>query len=264
MPPRSASADRSRRLLTWLARPAVAVVVLVFWIGYVVLWDLPSYVLPHPFKVVSTFAKLAAAGVLARHALFTLQAVVLGFALGTTAAIVLGTLISRSRFVEAVLRPYIVASQTTPTLVLAPLFLVWFGFGIASKVLIAALICFFPLLVNVIIGFRSVGESELRLFRALGAGAWQTFVHLQIPSALPFIFAGLRITSILAVIGAVVGEFVGSPAGLGYLAVTAAGNLDTEILFSAVFSLMLMGLAFYLLVTLVERRVLFWHESARR
>jgi NitT/TauT family transport system permease protein len=253
----------SRRLALWLARPGVAVVALGLWIGYVVWWDLPSYVLPHPFHVARTFVTLAASGVLLRHALFTVQAVVLGFALGTAAALVLGTLISRSRFVEAVVRPYIVASQTTPTLVLAPLFLVWFGFGIASKVLIAALICFFPLLINVIIGFRSVGESELRLFRSLRASAWQTFVHLQVPSALPFIFAGLRITTILSVIGAVVGEFVGSPAGLGYLAVTAAGNLDTEILFSAVFSLMLMGLVFYLLVTLVERRVLFWHESAR-
>jgi NitT/TauT family transport system permease protein len=253
-----------KRLLLWTARPAVAIVVLALWIGYITLRDLPSYVLPHPADVVRTFVKLARQGILLRHALFTLQAVLLGFALGTAAALVLGTLISRSRFVEATLRPYIVASQTTPTLVLAPLFLVWFGFGLTSKVLIAALICFFPLLVNVIIGFRSVGESERRLFRAFGANAWQTFVRLQVPSALPFIFAGLRITSILAVIGAVVGEFVGSPAGLGYLAVTAAGNLETEVLFSAVLSLMLMGLGFYLLITLVERRVLHWHESARR
>ena len=252
------------RLLLWAARPAVAVVVLALWIGYITIRELPPYVLPHPADVVRMFVKLARQGVLLRHALFTLQAVVLGFALGTAAALVLGTLISRSRFVEATLRPYIVASQTTPTLVLAPLFLVWFGFGITSKVLIAAIICFFPLLVNVIIGFRSVGDNERRLFRALGATAWQTFVRLQVPSALPFIFAGLRITSILAVIGAVVGEFVGSPAGLGYLAVTAAGNLETEVLFSAVLSLMLMGLGFYLLITLVERRVLHWHESARR
>ena len=252
-----------RQVWLWAARPAVAVVVLGLWIGYVRLWDLPSYVLPHPADVAATFARLARSGVLARHAAFTLQAVALGFALGTTAALAIGTLISRSRFAEAVLRPYIVASQTTPTLVLAPLFLVWFGFGITSKVLIAALICFFPLLVNVIIGFRSVGENELRLFRSYRASAWQTFARLQVPAALPFIFAGLRITSILSVIGAVVGEFVGSPAGLGYLAVTSAGNLDTETLFSAVFSLMVMGLVFYLLITLVERRVLFWHESGR-
>jgi NitT/TauT family transport system permease protein len=253
-----------RRWIVWIARPAVAVVVIALWIAYIELLDLPGYFLPHPATVLRTFVRLASSGLLLKHAVFTLQAVVLGFLLGTTAAIVLGTLISRSRAVEAVLRPYIVASQTTPTLVLAPLFLVWFGFGITSKVLIAALICFFPLLVNVIVGFRSVGDHELRLFRSYRAGAWQTFVHLQVPSALPFIFAGLRITSILSVIGAVVGEFVGSPAGLGYLAVTSAGNLDTDVLFSAVLSLMLMGISFYLLITAVERKLLFWHESARR
>jgi NitT/TauT family transport system permease protein len=242
----------------------VAVLVLSLWVGYVELWDLPSYFLPHPVDVARKFAALIGSGLLLEHAAATLQEVVLGFALGTSAAIVLGTLISRSRFAEQVLRPYIVASQTTPTLVLAPLFLVWFGFGLTSKVLIAAIICFFPLLVNVMIGFRSVGEAERRLFRSLQASAWQTFVRLEAPSAAPFVFAGLRITSLLSVIGAVVGEFVGARAGLGYLAITAAGNLETEILFSAVFSLMLMGLAFYGLITLLERRILFWHQSARR
>ena len=252
------------RTLLWVARTAVALAVLGGWIVYVEGWKLPTYFLPHPFQVARTFARLAAGGVLAKHAVFTLQAAVLGFALGSVAAIVLGTLISRSRAVESILRPYIIASQTTPTLVLAPLFLVWFGFGITSKVLIAAIICFFPLLVNVIVGFRSVGDNELRLFRAYRASAWQTFVRLQVPSALPFIFAGLRITSLLSVIGAVVGEFVGSQAGLGYLAVTAAGNLDMDILFAAVLTLMAVGLSFYLLVTGAERRLLFWHESVRR
>jgi NitT/TauT family transport system permease protein len=255
---------RRRSLWLWLARPAVAVAALGAWTAYVEIWRLPVYVLPHPAKVATTLVRLALSGVLARHALFTLRAAVLGFALGTLAALVLGTLISRSRFVEATLRPYIVATQTTPTLVLAPLFLVWFGFGITSKVLIAALICFFPLLVNVIVGFRSVGESELRLFRAYRAGGWQTFVHLQLPSALPFVFAGLRVTSILCVIGAVVGEFVGSQAGLGYLAVTSAGNLDMDILLSAVVVLMMMGLGLHVLVAAAERKLLFWHESTRR
>jgi len=258
------SALAERRAGLWSARAGVAALVLGGWIVYVEGWKLPTYFLPHPFKVAQTLVRLAASGVLARHALFTLQAAVLGFLLGSLTAVVLGTLISRSRAVESVLRPYIIASQTTPTLVLAPLFLVWFGFGIASKVLIAGIICFFPLLVNVIVGFRSVGESERRLFRSYNAGAWQTFVSLQVPSALPFIFAGLRITCLLSVIGAVVGEFVGSQAGLGYLAVTAAGNLDMDVLFAAVLTLMVIGLSFYLVISLAERQLLFWHESSRR
>jgi NitT/TauT family transport system permease protein len=242
----------------------VAVAVLSAWIAYIRLWELPGYFLPHPWDVAVRFVGLVDSGVLIRHLAFTGRSVVLGFSLGAAAAITVGTLISRSRFVESLLRPYVVALQTTPILVLAPLFLVWFGFGITSKVLIAAIICFFPLLVNVIVGFRSVGEPERRLFHSLRAGPWQTFVHLEVPHALPFIFAGLRITSLLSVTGAVVGEFVGSPAGLGYLSLASAGNLDTDVLFSAVFTLMLMGLSFYGLIVLVERRLLFWHESARR
>jgi len=253
----------SRRRL-WIARPLVAVAFFSIWIAYVRLWDLPGYFLPHPWDVGVRFAHLVGSGVLVRHALFTLQSVLLGFSLGAVAAIVAGTLISRSRFVEGLLRPYVVALQTTPILTLAPLFLVWFGFGITSKVLIAAIICFFPLLVNVILGFRSVGDNERRLFQALHASAWRTFVHLEVPHALPFLFAGLRIASLLSVTGAVVGEFVGSQAGLGYLALASAGNLETEVLFSAVLSLMLIGFSFYGLIVLIERRLLFWHESARQ
>jgi NitT/TauT family transport system permease protein len=248
----------------WIARPLVAVAFLSAWIGYIALADLPGYFLPDPRDVGRRFLSLLSSGVLIRHLAFTARSVVLGFSLGTIAAILVGTLISRSRFLEGVLRPYIVALQTTPILVLAPLFLVWFGFGVTSKVLIAAIICFFPLLVNVIAGFRSVGEQERRLFRALRAGRWQTFVRLEVPHALPFMFAGLRIASLLSVTGAVVGEFVGSQAGLGYLSLSAAGNLDTDVVFSAVLTLMLMGLTFYGLITLIERRLLFWHESARR
>ena len=254
----------SRRALLWIARPLVAVAFLSAWIAYIALADLPSYFLPHPREVALRFARLSSSGLLLQHLLFTARAVLLGFALGAAAAITAGTLISRSRFLESLLRPYIVALQTTPILVLAPLFLVWFGFGLTSNVLIAAIICFFPLLVNVIAGFRSVGEQERRLFRSFRAGPWQTFVRLEVPHALPLIFAGLRIASLLSVTGAMVGEFVGSPAGLGYLSLAAAGNLDTDVLFSAVFTLMLMGLTFYGLIALIERRLLFWHESVRR
>jgi NitT/TauT family transport system permease protein len=252
------------RALLWVARPLVAVAFVAAWIAYIMLADLPGYFLPHPRDVALPLVRLLSSGILIHHLLFTARSVVLGFSLGAVAAIAAGTLISRSRFAESLLRPYIVALQTTPILVLAPLFLVWFGFGMTSKVLIAGIICFFPLLVNVIAGFRSVGEQELRLFRSLRAGPWQTFIHLEVPHALPFIFAGLRIASPLSVTGAVVGEFVGSPAGLGYLSLPAAGNLDTDVLFSAVSMLMVMGLTFYGLIAFVERRLLFWHESARR
>lgn len=244
--------------LSWIARPLVAVGVLAAWIAYVEIAQPPSFFFPHPTEVLSAFVKILSGGVLLRHGLATLQAALGGFALGACAAFVIGGAISRSALVERILRPYLIASQTTPIIVLAPLFLVWFGFGLASKLMIAAILCFFPVLVNVVSGLRSFSADELKLFRSMRASRWQQLVYLEVPSALPFIFAGLRIASVLCVIGAVVGEFVGARAGLGYLALTAAGNLETETVFVAVFVLMALGLSLYGLVTIVERRVLFW------
>ena len=249
---------RGGTLPLWVARPAVAVLVLALWIGYILVWRIPSYVLPHPADIVAKLWQQVASGQIFPHLWATVQEAGLGLLLGSAAAIFIGALISRSPFVENVLRPYIIATQTTPMVALAPLFLVWFGFGILPKILIAAIICFFPLLVNVMAGLRSVSATERRLFRSLNASRWQTFVHLEIPNALPFIFAGLRVTVVLSVIGSVVGEFVGAKAGLGYLAVTAAGNMDTELLFVAVLLLMALGLTLYLVVVEAERRILFW------
>lgn len=246
------------RLALWAARVGVAVFALGVWIGYIRLWKIPSYVLPHPADVLHKLVQQVGSGDIFPHVIATAQEAGLGFLTGSVMAVLIGTLISRSRFAEDVLRPYIIASQTTPLVVLAPLFLVWFGFGILPKVLIAAIICFFPLLVNVMAGLGSIQATERQLFRSLGASKWQTFIRLEVPRALPFVFAGFRITVVLSVIGSVVGEFVGAKAGLGYLAVTAAGNMDTELLFVSVVMLMAMGLTLYLLVVEAERRVLFW------
>jgi len=249
---------QGKRLPLWLARPLVAVVLVVVWIAYIRIWNIPSYMMPHPWDVLVRLTSQIVSGDIFPHLWATAQEAFFGFLLGSVTAIILGSLISRSRYLEDVLRPYIIASQTTPLVVLAPLFLVWFGFGLLPKVLIAAIICFFPLLVNVMAGLQSVGALERRLFQSLRASRWQSFIYLEVPYAMPYIFAGLRITVVLSVIGAVVGEFVGARAGLGYLAVTAAGNMDTELLFSSVILLMAMGLTLYLTVVAVERRILYW------
>lgn len=260
---RAGAAD-IRQVALWIARPAVAVAIIGLWIAYVDIGDLPSYFLPHPVDVLRSFSRLIVSGEIWPHVAATAAEALLGFLLGTSSAVAMGTLISRSPFVESTIRPYIIASQTTPIIVLAPLFLVWFGFGLLPKVLIAAIVCFFPLLVNVMAGLSSVSETERRLFRSLEASRWQTFIYLEVPRALPFIFAGLRITCVLSIIGAVVGEFVGARAGLGYLALTAAGNLQTEVLFSAVIALMILGVSFYTLVGLLERKLLFWNDDQKR
>lgn len=253
---------RSRKLGSelwlWLARPAFGIAVIAIWAGYVTILDVPSYFLPHPFDVARELVSFVGTGRVWPHLFATVTEAGLGFLLGSIAALCTGVLISRSPFLEDVLRPYVIASQTTPIIVIAPLFLVWFGFGLLSKVLIAALICFFPVLVNVMAGLGAVSETERRLFRSLEANPWQLFSMLEVRRALPFIFAGLRVACILSIIGAVVGEFVGAHAGLGYVALTAAGNLQTELLFVAVIILMLVGITFYNLIVHLQKRIIFW------
>ncbi|MBI3078619.1 MAG: ABC transporter permease, partial [Deltaproteobacteria bacterium] len=160
--------------------------------------------------------------------------------------------------VELVLRPYLVASQTTPIIVLAPLFLVWFGFGILSKVVVSFLIAFFPIVIDTVVGMRSVEPEMLHLARSLGARPLQVFAKFRFPKALPNIFGGLKVGITLAVVGAIVGEFIGANAGLGYLQLQANSNLDTTLLFSTIVVLSVMGVALFAVISALERVVIRW------
>jgi NitT/TauT family transport system permease protein len=228
---------------------------LVRWQGY------PSFILPGPARVWSRFVAVAADGSLAAHARQTLSEVLLGLALGLSIAVLLGYGLAKSPLLERVLSPYIVASQAIPIVALAPLLVIWFGFGELSKILVCALTVFFPMLVSTIVGIRSV-EPDLRaLMRSLQAGRWQTFSMLEVPGALPVLFAGLKVAVTLAVIGAVVGEFVGADRGLGYLVNLARGLLDTPLLFVALLLLVVMALTLYSIVALLEYRALRWRRA---
>jgi NitT/TauT family transport system permease protein len=176
------------------------------------------------------------------------------------AATALGYLLARSPAVERFLAPYIVASQSIPIVAIAPLLVIWFKTGLLSKVLISALIVFFPILVNTVVGLRSVPEELHDLMRSLQATRWQTFTLLEVPAALPVFLGGLRIGATLAVIGAVVGEFVGADRGLGFLINVGRGQFDTALVFVAVFSLVGMALTLYGLVVLIEARCLSWQQ----
>jgi NitT/TauT family transport system permease protein len=183
----------------------------------------------------------------------TLSEVLLGLALGLAVAWTLGYLLAKSPTLERVLSPYVVASQAVPIVAVAPLIVIWFGAELLSKVLICALIVFFPVLINTVVGIRSV-EPELRdLLRSLRASRWQTFANLEVPAALPVLLGGLKIGATLAVIGAVIGEFVGADAGLGFLINVGNGLYDTPLIFVAVFALIAIALGLYGVVALVER-----------
>jgi NitT/TauT family transport system permease protein len=181
-------------------------------------------------------------------------------ALGLSTAFVLGYVLGKSRTVERLVAPYLVASQSVPIVAIAPLLVIWFGSGLLSKVLVCALITFFPTLVNTMVGVRNVDEDLRDLLRSLRAGWWQTFRLLELPAAMPVIFGGLKLSVILAVVGAVVGEFAGADAGLGYLINLARGVLDTPLMFVAVITLVLIAQGLYLLVALAESVTLRWQR----
>lgn len=224
--------------------------------------DYPAFFLPSPARVWTRFLALAGDGTLALHARVTLTEIFGGLALGLTVATVIGYGLAKSPLLERILSPYIVASQAVPIVALAPLLVVWFGAGWPSKVLVCALTVFFPALVNTIVGIRSV-EPDLRaLMRSLQSTRWQTFVLLEAPAALPVLFGGLKVSVTLAVIGAVVGEFVGADRGLGFLVNLARGILDTPMLFVALFVLVGIALALYSAVALIEYAVLRWQRAS--
>ena len=232
----------------------------LFWYLVTQFTDLPAFILPPPGLVWTRFWQVVGDGSLLRNALVTMIEVLAGLALGAGVATVLGYLLARSLTFERLLSPYIVASQAVPVVAIAPLLVIWFGPGLASKVLICALIVFFPVLINTVVGLRSVPEELHDLMRSLQATRWQTMHYLEIPAALPVLLGGLRIGATLAVIGAVVGEFVGADRGLGFLINVGRGRYDTALVFVAVFTLVLLALSLYGIVVIIENRSLAWRE----
>lgn len=198
------------------------------------------------------------------HAWVTLQEILLGFGIAAVLALALALLVTQSIVVEKAVLPIVVVIQTIPKVALAPLLLTWFGFGIESKVATTALVAFFPILMNAILGLASADKAQINMMRSFGATRGQILRKLQIPNAMPTIFAGLDVAAVLAVIGAVVGEFVGSQAGLGYLIQSSNSNLDVAAIFAALVILSIIGLVLHVLVTAVGRRVTYWSESSKR
>ena len=239
-------------------RIALIVTVLGVWETAVRVFEIPSYILPAPTHVFAALWRGIQSGIYVTHIGVTLTETFLGFILGTALAFILGTGVALSRRVEYFLYPFIVMFQAMPKVALAPLIVVWFGLGLTSKVINAALVAFFPLMVNTIVGLRSADEDRVNLLRSLAASRFQIFWMLQLPNALPYIFAGLEIAMIFALIGAIVAEFVGSEKGLGMLIQSMNFNMDVAGQFSVLFILSLIGLFLNGMITGLRRRVLFW------
>ncbi len=253
-------AGRKRLSLQAWVLPTTLVIGLTAWAAAARWSGLPAFMLPSPGDVWARLVLAVADGSLLRHTWVTLQEVLSGLALGLTIATALGYLVAKSRVAERLLAPYIIASQSIPIVAIAPLLVIWFGPGRLSKVLICSLIVFFPILVNTVVGVRSVPADLRDLMRSLRATRWQTFLHLEAPAAMPVLLGGLKIGATLSVIGAVVGEFVGADEGLGFLVNIGRGLYDTALVFVAVLALVLLAMSLYGLVAALERRVLVWRE----
>jgi NitT/TauT family transport system permease protein len=243
----------------WLLAFSLLTLLLV-WQLLVWLGKFPAFILPSPTNVLIRFWQAIGDGSLVRNTAITLLEVLAGLALGVSVATILGYLLARSLHLERLLSPYIVASQSIPVVAIAPLLVIWFGPGLFSKVLICALIVFFPVLVNTVVGVRSVPEDLRDLMRSLQATRWQTLKNLELPAALPVFLGGLRIGATLSVIGAVVGELVGAKGGLGFLVNVGRGVYDTALVFVAVFTLVAMAMVLYGLVSLLESHLLRWQQ----
>ena len=258
---RRARAQRDR--MAALAYPVGMTVVLIgLWEAAARIFSFPPYLLPAPSAIIESMDINGA--VLIKQSVVTTVEIMLGFALSVVVGVPLALAIFLWKPFARTVYPLLISSQAVPKVAIAPLFLVWFGFGLMPKVLIAFLIAFFPVVINTAMGLAAVEREKIYLAQSMGLGAVATFFKIQLPTALPSIFAGLKISITFAVVGAVVGEFVGGQGGLGYLLLIANGNMDTALLFAGIVALTVLGVVLFALIGVVERMVLPPHavESA--
>jgi NitT/TauT family transport system permease protein len=248
------------------ARPHVPLIPLVFvafvlgWEWIVRAWSIQAFILPPPSAIGAALLGGLRSRLFLGHFWVTLSETLAGFLIAALAGIVLGAVIAQFRIVEKTFYPYLVALQTLPKIAVAPLIIVWFGFGITSKVVIAAMVAFFPVLVNVIVGLKTIDQSKLDLMRSLDASRWQTFRMVRFPNALPFVFAGLDIAIVFSVLGAIVGEFVGAQQGLGNLILQYNFALDIAGVFAVLILLSVLGVTLHLVMQALQKRLIFWAE----
>lgn len=258
--------SRRQRVQTTTLKVALpllfAFAVLGVWQLYVSVGHVSELTLPPPTKIASAFWQDRST--LATNGWITVQEIVLGFLAAIVLGVTLATLIRASRTVERSLYPWLVASQMVPIPAIAPIFVIWTGFDIRPKLMVIALVCFFPIAVNTIDGLRAAEPELLDLLRTLGASRWQRFRAAQLPAALPFVFSGLRISAAFSVLGAVFGEWVGSNGGLGYEILVLNNQNQTTEMFAVIFVLSILGIALFGIISVAERLALPWYYEARR
>ena len=257
-PPRAFS---RQRVLASLQTAGAFVAILVAWQLLVVGLRIPRYLVPTPIETVQEL--VARWSLLFQHSLITVREILLGFLLAVLVSVPCGLAAAFSRLFERTIMPVLTFAQLIPKIALAPLFIIWFGFGLFPKVLITFLLSFFPIVIDAVVGFKSLDQEIVYLTRSMGLTLWQAFFKVRLPHALPNIFAGLKVAITLATVGAIIGEFVGSDRGLGYLLLVATGDLRAALLFATLVVLTVIGLVLFYLMVVMERLAIPWHVSKR-
>ncbi len=245
----------------WLRPLLLMLLLVVIWDLIIRIFQIPPYLIPTPLEVIEQM--WLEWPMLLSESLVTTYATLGGFALSIVFGIPIAMLIAYSKTVESYVYPLLVFSQSIPKIAIAPLFVVWFGFGIVPKIISAFLLGFFPVVVSTVMGFKSLETDMIDLARSMGASRLSMFWRISLPQALPSIFSGLKVCITLAVVGAVVGEFVGSNSGIGYVLQKANGNFDLPLMFAGLVVLSLIGVVLFVLIDVVERMLIPWHASQR-
>jgi NitT/TauT family transport system permease protein len=260
MEPDAGSAQRMR-WLPWVSTPIVLVLVITAWQLAVSVFGVSEFILPTPAAVGDAVLRLLGEPTTWGHIGITMAEVTIGFLVALVTGVVVGVVLGRTEWLERALRPVLVAIQVVPKVAFIPLFVIWFGFGVTSKIIMAATLAFFPIMLNVMLGVRSVDRGHRDVMLGLGAKRWPTFRDLELPSTLPYVFAGMEVAVVFSVIGAIVGEYLGGSEGLGYMVVVSLNALDAPQLFAVILLLAVLGCLLYLVVNGAKRFVIPWHES---
>jgi NitT/TauT family transport system permease protein len=242
--------------------PGLFVVVILIWENLINILEVKETILPTPSRIGEAMIIQSQTSFFWSNVLVTTQEAIYGFVAATLFAIIAGTFISQIKIVEKTVLPYLVGFQAIPKVALAPIFIIWFGFGQTSKVVMAATIAFFPILINIIEGLKSADTDRIRMLRVFGASRFQIFKKVQVPSAMPFFFAGLDVGILLAILGAVVGEFLGSQEGLGNMVLVSQYNFETPTMFAILIVLSLMGIFAHIVIKTLQKRFVFWADSS--
>lgn len=253
--------ERHARISGILYPALVVIATLAIWEAVTRFAKIPAYILPPPSQIAMVMHEKMP--LLLKHGWVSTTEIVLGFLLSVVVGIPLALATFLWPAFARSVYPLLVSSQAVPKMAVAPLFIVWFGFGLMPKVFIAFLIAFFPIVINTVVGLAAIEPEKIHLARSMGLSGWATFFKIRLPNALPSIFGGLKIAITLAVVGAVVGEFVGGDAGLGYLLMSANGSMDTPLLFAGLVGLTLIGIVLFMLIEIAERIAIPWHASTR-